>query len=272
VFAGGWLWNLRRSHSALSFWPKQRTLENAESVAGVPPLLSDMSGFTALNVEPEDNLQEEVDDTKEIQLEEAFKLYQNALRLHSQGPEYYTEAWVAYKDLFDSEVFKYPEVTSGYAHDQIEDDLTIAVTETESEVLPLVPGSAAETSANSIPLLVYLSFKNRGQFYLDVERSKLQNACVSRDELCCYYAKACNDSLKDFADGLERDDTDLDLWKKAARVADILAIPRVSRFCLESVLAGDDEDFEQTIDLSGLDEAFAAGELQSVLKVLEDDL
>ena len=272
MFAGGWLWNLRRSHSALSFWPKQRTLENAESVAGVPPLLSDMSGFTALNVEPEDNLQEEVDDTKEIQLEEAFKLYQNALRLHSQGPEYYTEAWVAYKDLFDSEVFKYPEVTSGYAHDQIEDDLTIAVTETESEVLPLVPGSAAETSANSIPLLVYLSFKNRGQFYLDVERSKLQNACVSRDELCCYYAKACNDSLKDFADGLERDDTDLDLWKKAARVADILAIPRVSRFCLESVLAGDDEDFEQTIDLSGLDEAFAAGELQSVLKVLEDDL
>ncbi len=65
-----------------------------------------MATFTALNLEPEDDIEEEVDDTKEIQLEEAFKLYQNALKLHSQGPQYHVQACEAYRELFQSEVFK----------------------------------------------------------------------------------------------------------------------------------------------------------------------
>jgi hypothetical protein len=45
-----------------------------------------MSAFTALNVEPDENPEDDFDHTREIQLEEALKLYQNALKLHAQGP------------------------------------------------------------------------------------------------------------------------------------------------------------------------------------------
>ncbi|KAI1629752.1 hypothetical protein EDD37DRAFT_617756 [Exophiala viscosa] len=231
-----------------------------------------MSGFTALNVEPEDTFEDEVDDTKEIQLEEAFKLYQNALKLHSQGSEYFQEALDAYHELLQSEVFKYPEALSDYGQDETEDDQTAGPTQTDAPTVPLLPSSAADSSASSIPQLLYLTFKNRGQFVLDVARHELPNKKDSRAEVCRYYAKSCNESIRNFAKALERDDSDLDLWKKAARVADVLLSQRVARFCLESVLAGDDEDTDQAIDLSGLDEAFAAGELDEVVEVLQDDL
>lgn len=232
-----------------------------------------MSGFTALNVEPEDILEEEVDDTKEIQLEEAFKLYQNALKLHSQGPSSFQEARDAYKELLQSEVFKYPEVLSDFAHEELDEDIASSAIHQDAGPIALLPSSAAESSASSIPQLIYLAFKNRGQFILDVARHQLSDKHGSRAEVCRSYAKACAEAIGDFAKALERDDTDLDLWKKSARVADILlSTQRITRFCLESVLAGDDDDLQQAIDLSGLDEAFAAGELEEVVDMLDDDL
>ncbi|KAJ4518827.1 Histone transcription regulator 3 [Exophiala dermatitidis] len=226
----------------------------------------------ALNVEPEDTFEEEIDDTREIQLEEAFKLYQNALRLHSQGPEYVQEALEAYKELLQSEVFKYPEVVSEFAHEELDDEVIPSSAQLDAGSLPLLPSNAAESSASSIPQLIYLAFKNRGQLLLDIAHHQLSNKEGSRSDLCQHYAKACDESLRDFAKALERDDTDLDLWKKAARVADVLSTQRIARFCLESVIAADDEDFEHSIDLSGLDEAFAAGELDEVVALIQDDL
>ena len=73
-----------------------------------------MSSFVALNIEPDEDIEEEVDDTKEIQIEEALKLYQNALKLHSQGPAFYAYAREAYTTLFKSEIFRYPESISDY--------------------------------------------------------------------------------------------------------------------------------------------------------------
>lgn len=232
-----------------------------------------MSGFTALNVEPEDSFEEEIDDTKEIQLEEAFKLYQNALKLHSQGPSFFPEARDAYRELLQSEVFKYPEAVSEYAHDENDDEPVTGVTQPDSTSFSLIPTNAADSSASSVPQILYLTFKNKGQFALDVARHHLPDKRANRAALCQHYMKPCLESIHDFAKALERDDADLDLWKKGARIADVLSSQRISRFCIESVLAGDDEgDARQAIDLSGLDEAFAAGELQQVLKLLQDDL
>src|SRR5437588_11793468 len=104
-----------------------------------------MASFTALNLEPEDDSEEEIDDTKEIQLEEAFKLYQNALRLHSQGPQYRTEASDAYRELFQSEVFKYPEVVSEFARDELD---TVPDSSIINEAVPLSLVSA-ENADNS---------------------------------------------------------------------------------------------------------------------------
>ncbi|OCT47000.1 Histone transcription regulator 3 like protein [Cladophialophora carrionii] len=231
-----------------------------------------MSGFTALNVEPEDKFEEEVDDTREIQLEEAFKLYQNALKLHSQGPRYFQEAQEAYDELLRSEVFKYPEVVSEFAHDELDDEGAVAAAQTDNTALPLLPSNAAESSASSIPQLIYLAFKNRGQFILDVACHQMSDKQASRAELCRSHAESSKESLRQFAQALERDDTDLDLWKKSARVADVLSSHRIARFCLESVLAGEVEDGQQTVDISGLDEAYAAGELSQVIDLVHDDL
>ena len=231
-----------------------------------------MSGFIAINVEPEDNVEEDVDDTREIQLEEAFKFYQNAIKLHSQGPQHYEEAQEAYNELLQSEVFKYPEVASEFAHDELDDESTAAVVHTDNVALPVLPSSAAESSANSIPQLIHLAFKNKGQFLLDAARHQIANQTASRTDLYRFYARPAKESLQQFAQALERDDTDLDLWKKSARVADVLASVRIARFCMESVLAGEDEDGQQTIDISGLDEAYAAGELEDIVSVLQDDM
>ena len=227
-----------------------------------------MATFTALNLEPEDDSEEEIDDTKEIQLEEAFKLYQNALKLHSQGSDYHTQANEAYRELFQSEVFKYPEVVSEFARDELDGGAPDSAIISEAVPLSLVPTENADNSHNSLPQLVYLAFKNRGQFALD----SLQVSDPSSSQGAgSKHSYAGRKAVKDFADALERDDTDLDLWRKVARVAEVFESQRISRFCLESVVAGDESEVAE-VELSGLDEAFAATELKEVLSILKDDL
>jgi tetratricopeptide (TPR) repeat protein len=230
-----------------------------------------MATFTALNLEPEDDSEEEVDDTKEIQLEEAFKLYQNALKLHSQGPQYYNQASEAYRELFQSEVFKYPEVVSEFARDELDTGGPDSALISEAVPLSLVSAENADNSHNSLPQLVYLAFKNRGQFALDNPQVGPHGDPPSTRNDWFQKSSAGRHAIKDFADALERDDTDLDLWRKVARVAEVFESERISRFCLESVLAGDDPEAAE-IELSGLDEAFAATELKEVLGILKDDL
>ena len=233
-----------------------------------------MSGFTALNVEPEDAFEEEIDDTRELQLEEAFKLYNAALRLHSQGPDFYEEALQAYIEVFRSDVFKDPEFTSGYAQDQLDDHDTGDAPHSASgdAALALLPTNAADPSANSIPQLMFLAYKNRGQFVLESTRQQALACHNDPTQTALLWFDRCRKALHDFAEALERDDTDLDLWKKAATVADVFSSQRIVRFCLESVLAGDDDASDGGIDLSGLDEAYAAGELDKVIRNVGDDL
>ena len=59
-----------------------------------------MSTFKALNIESDDESDIEVDDTKEIQIEETLKLYQAALKFHSEGPASFDKAAEAYRQLF----------------------------------------------------------------------------------------------------------------------------------------------------------------------------
>lgn len=74
-----------------------------------PPKTSKASAWHALNVESDHEDEDEVDDTQEIQIEEALKLYQIALKYHSEGPQSFMKTADAYKALFDSDIFKYNE-------------------------------------------------------------------------------------------------------------------------------------------------------------------
>lgn len=236
-----------------------------------PVRVAAMSTFAALNVEPDEDSEEEIDNTKEIQIEEALKLYQNALKLHSQGPEFFNEAEDAYKSLFTSEIFKYPESTSEYQRAHLQDfdaqDFDI-LEEVGQDTL-----DANDTVSSALPQTIYLSYKNHGQFVLDKLKNYLRfptdtNQASREKELLQLSKKA----ITCFAEALERDDTDLELWRKSARVGDALGSHRLLRFCLESVLEGDEDGLDERLEQLGLEEAFAIEDLRDLLRVLRDDL
>ncbi len=235
-----------------------------------------MSGFPALNIEPEDDAAEEVDDTREIQLEEALKLYQNALRLHSQGPEYFAQAADAYKELFNSEIFRYPEAVSEFTRDEEDNGAgQISVIDQPLSLLGVIQPTSAQASPSSLPQIIYLAFKNYGQFLLEqYAQGNISQGSVDDLKKTSTHnlVLVCIKALRQFAEALERDDTDLDLWRKAAKVTQVCASDRIVRFCLESVLAGDDEGANEVVEILGLDEALAAGQLRDVVAGLQDDL
>ncbi|KAK2783228.1 Histone transcription regulator 3 [Emmonsiellopsis sp. PD_33] len=234
-----------------------------------------MASFVALNIEPDEDSEEEIDDTKEIQIEEALKLYHNALKLHSQGPQYYDQASEAYDALFQSEIFNYPESISEYKRSQLQ------LPEAQDDVLfeeiaagSATPLEASDTVSSALPQTIYLSYKNRGQFVLD----KLKNSIPSilakdldNNGVPVDVPKASASAIRSFGEALERDDTDLELWRKSARIGEALQSHRLARYCLESVLEGDD-DLDDGFEQLGLEQAFAGEDLRQVLNTLCDKL
>ncbi|CAG8878239.1 unnamed protein product [Penicillium nalgiovense] len=219
-----------------------------------------MSSWVALNVEPDEAVEEEVDDTKELQIEEALKLYHNALKLHSQGPEHYSQAAEAYEALLNSEIFKYPESISDFKRGAF-DDTQDAHDEIATE--PIATEPIAEFNVNdstsSLFQMLYLSYKNHGKFVLDSETQRK-------------LTEASRKALGSFGDALERDDSDLNLWRQSARLSSSLNSYRLSRYCLESVLADDDNRLELRSEQLGLEEIFAEQRLRSTLQSLFDKL
>jgi hypothetical protein len=237
-----------------------------------------MSTWTALNIEPDEAIEEEVDDTKEIQIEESLKLYQNALRLHSQGPQFYSQAAEAYDALLNSDIFKYPESISGYKRSTLQDSESqlaepaedpVAATETLGEL------DVNDSTSSTLLQTIYLSYKNHGQYLLDSLQGFLQDGSQTLDTAQDPTAKinACSSAaLSSFAEALERDDTDLNLWRKSARLSSALQSFRLSRFCLESVLADDENRLEVRTEQLGLEETLAEERLRKTLGSLHDRL
>ncbi|KAK2761187.1 Histone transcription regulator 3 [Arachnomyces sp. PD_36] len=235
-----------------------------------------MSTFVALNIEPDEDSEEEIDDTKEIQVEEALKLYQNALKLHSQGPRYYREASEAYKDLLKSEIFKYPESISDYKKDQEYDFATLELPPDyfdEANDIAFASRDVNDASSNALPQTIYLSYKNHGQFILDSLKELVQTASkveAGREGATARISTESESALRYFAEALERDDSDLELWRKCSRIGASLQSLRLARYCLESVLEGDDDDLDRRLEQLGIEDAFAIEDLRRILQVLKD--
>ncbi|GLB09644.1 histone transcription regulator 3 [Aspergillus tubingensis] len=235
-----------------------------------------MSSWAALNIEPDEAIEEEVDDTKEIQIEEALKLYQNALKLHSQGPQFYAQAEEAYDALLDSEIFKYPESISDYkrvvtqeSEPQYDDTVVAGATEALAEF------DISDSTSSTLMQTIYLSYKNHGQYILDALHASLQgiteSSKLSGDPRTKVKEKTST-ALTAFAEALERDDSDLNLWRQSARLCSALQSYRLTRYCLESVLADDDNRLEVRTEQLGLEETFAEERLREVLRSLLDRL
>ncbi|KAF4760222.1 hypothetical protein HAV15_005705 [Penicillium sp. str.  len=227
-----------------------------------------MSSWVALNVEPDEAVEEEVDDTKELQIEEALKLYHNALKLHSQGSEHYSQAAEAYEALLNSEIFKYPESISDFKRGAFDDAHDEIATESIAEF-------NVNDSTSSLFQTLYLSYKNHGKFVLDSVQDSIRTAPQtpeSEQETQRKLTEASRKALGYFGDALERDDSDLNLWRQSARLSSSLNSYRLSRYCLESVLADDDNRLELRPEQLGLEEVFAEQRLRSTLQSLFDKL
>ena len=227
-----------------------------------------MASFTAYNVEPDSDTEEEIDDTKEIQVEEALKLYQNALKLHSQGAAFFQEAEKAYEALFQSEIFSYPESQSEARRLELQDDVDSEAEEWELEPQAAAVGGA-DTAPSALPQILYLSYKNYGQFLLDrlaQEFSQVVRSDSSESKAAERAAGA--KSLKQFTEALDRDDTDLDLWKRTSKLGRLLGSKRLARFCLEAVLNNGAEEDPSLLESPGIEESLAREDLNDLLSSL----
>lgn len=247
--------------------------------------------FSAINVEPEENIAEEVDTTREIQVfylhcapwpalvlmrskvDDALKLFQTALKLHAQGPRFFDEAADAYDALFDAQIFKYPESKTEYERNERRPDGSLVIEPVFAPGLD-VPGTEEDGVGTLLPQALYLSYKNHGQFLVD--RIKYKARTTPGEKAAVFEAPEVRaDALKaldDFDAALDRDPSDAELWRKTARVAAFLKSARISRYSLEAAIELDDDPAVVEVEPPSLAEGLAGEQLKEHLMVLDDHM
>jgi hypothetical protein len=228
-----------------------------------------MSGFKALNIESDDESDIEVDDTKEIQIEETLKLYQAALKYHSEGPRSFDKAAEAYRQLFESEIFHYPESQTELRRIELYGP-TVDVEDGWLDVAAPTGLSSGnlETNNSTLPQILHLSHKNYAQFRLEALAANIETLNVNLRQILADATAA----LDHFVQALDKDATDLDLWRRTATVGELLNSKRAARFCLEAVLEGDEEGLASLMTLPGLEDSIAGEQLRDLVVGLEDQL
>jgi hypothetical protein len=206
-----------------------------------------------------------------------LKLYQTALKYHSEGPRSYDKALDAYKELFESEIFKYPESQSeltrseGLANLPEYEELWLH----GNEAGPVQLAVPVENAPNTLPQILHLSYKNHGQFLLDLMQYKIQQHIKSNPETPLVQKQITENAripLKYYSEALDKDDSDVDLWRCTAAVATLVGSNRIARFCLEAVLDMGEESLDDALGLAGVESTIALQRLQELSHSLQDDL
>ncbi|KAK0637012.1 hypothetical protein B0T17DRAFT_504394 [Bombardia bombarda] len=229
--------------------------------------------FSAINVEPEENVDEEIDTTREIHVDDALKRFQTALKLHAQGPRFFDEASDAYDALFESDIFRYPEGKTEYERNERRPDGSLVI---EPVFTPGLEDAGADGDEvdSSLPQAFYLSYKNHGQFIVDRIRHKAR-AAPAAGGVTFDDPAVINDARKaldDFNAALDRDPSDAELWRKTSRIAAFLKSARISRYSLEAAIELDDDPAVVDVEPPSLAESFAGEQLKERLEVLGDEM
>ncbi|PNY24296.1 Histone transcription regulator 3 [Tolypocladium capitatum] len=242
-----------------------------------------LQAFKAINLEPEENVDEQIDTTKELQasrintsyyVDEALKRFQTALKLHAQGPPARDAASAAYKALFDSDIFGYREAITDYERSERQADGRPEVSAPESFSAGLdIDAGGADGVAASLSQALYLSYKNYGQFCLD----KLKDKCKVDQEWdqklrIRYHGDDGNQVIDNWAAALDQDPSDPELWRMTARVAASMNSGRIKRYCLEAAVELDDDPTVMEVEPPSLAEVLAGEQLKEYLQVLGDDM
>lgn len=208
-----------------------------------------------------------------------MKLYQNALKLHSQGPDFYDEAEIAYQTLFQSEIFTYLESLSESRRFQVygASDVLETGSDHPSPSESVAPTAGVDGAPSTLPQILYLSYKNHGQFILDRLRYQIFRSQqihgsgeLQSPEDVEAISKVISSSLGFFTEALDRDDTDLELWRQVSKLSGFLGSRRIERFCLEAVLDDDGGSPYEWREPLGLEESFAMEQLKVLVQNLQD--
>ena len=198
-----------------------------------------------------------------MQIEDALKLYQSALKLHSQGQ--FPQAAEAYTNLFKSDIFKYPESVTEFT--RLNQHPELELTDPSFALDLELAAAGADGAPSTLPQILYLSYKNHGQFILDCVKGRLKHEPMTKDALD-YQAKAAIDN---FSFALASDESDTELWRRAARIGLALGSQRILRYCLEAAVELDDDPTVTEVEPPSLEEGFAGEQLKEHLQVLQDD-
>lgn len=209
-----------------------------------------------------------------IQVDEALKRFQAALKLHAQGLKSRDAADAAYQQLFKCEIFDYREARTDYERGERQADgrPETSAGDSFSSTLGMDAGGA-DGVASSLAQALYMSYKNYGQFFLD----KLKDKCKSDPEwsnrLRIRYGRDGGDKvINNWTAALDQDPSDPELWRKMARVAGAMNSGRVKRYCLESAVELDDDPAITEVNPPSLAEGFAGQQLKAYLQVLNDNM
>ncbi|KAI4255785.1 MAG: hypothetical protein L6R42_006559, partial [Xanthoria sp. 1 TBL-2021] len=137
--------------------------------------------------------------------------------------------------------------------------------------------SSADGTPSTLPQILYLSYKNHGQFLLDRLKHRLQagwDQGLDQDQVKNAQkdiSETINSSLSLLVEALDRDDTDLGLWRQLSKIGESLGSTRLARFCLEVIVDRDDISPEAWPEPLGLQEIFATERLKCLLQRINDD-
>lgn len=193
------------------------------------------------------------------------------MKLHSQ--ELYEEAAVAYDNLFASEIFAYPESLPQAERSEFRDGSEThegAISLSHNTNFP-IQHTGIDGAPSTLAQILYLSYKNHGQFLLDLLLNDIRKdvgSIAPRNGL----SEMLLSSLSRLVEALDRDDTDLELWRQVARICESLGSTRTARYCLEAVLTMDQDGSDRLSEPLRLDQIFAVENLTRILKALRDHL
>ncbi|KAM5354514.1 hypothetical protein ACJ41O_001161 [Fusarium nematophilum] len=236
---------------------------------------ANMPAFQAINLEPEENPEEQIDTTKELHVDEALKRFQHALKLHAQGARSREAAAAAYDELFESEIFKYREAKTDYERAERHAD---GQPSAEATDLPTdggldVDAGGADGVAASLSQALYLSYKNYGQFFVDKYKDELlSNPDWKSKTRLRYHEDDARMVLDSWTTALDQDPSDPELWRRAARFGAAMNSSRIKRFCLEAAIELDDDPAVLEVEPPSLAEGLAGEQLKDQLQLFDDDM
>ncbi|AET39925.1 Hir3p Ecym_5148 [Eremothecium cymbalariae DBVPG len=154
-----------------------------------------MSAFTALNSSPHDALLEAEEHSRELQVEESFRVFQSAL-FHLKAKRF-RDAEVKFEQLFNIDVLK-PNQWGSYKH-----------------------------SSPTLDSLRYLAYRNRGVFYYQYVKENSEN--MDKDDIVDYILKV----VENLVQSLQHVDGDSAVTELLLQVFKSFKTKRLQRWILE---------------------------------------